>query len=94
MLCIDLALGGMKLPIPPDEVVEAMYRVGRMLPPQLRETAQGGIAATKSGQEFPHPEAEYHSCCLCHIQTKRLLQKETRKLICGSDAALHFNPYC
>lgn len=52
MLCIDLALGGMKFPIPPDEVVEAMYRVGRMLPPQLRETAQGGIAATKSGQEI------------------------------------------
>lgn len=52
MLCIDLALGGMKLPIPPDEVVEAMYRVGRMLPPQLRETAQGGIAATKSAREI------------------------------------------
>lgn len=52
LLCIDLAMGGMKLPIPPDEVIEAMYRVGRMLPPQLRETAQGGIAATKSGQEI------------------------------------------
>lgn len=52
LTCIDLAMGGMKLPIPPDEVIEAMYRVGRMLPPQLRETAQGGIAATKSGQEI------------------------------------------
>lgn len=52
LICIDLAMGGMKLPIPPDEVIEAMYRVGRMLPPQLRETAQGGIAATKSGQEI------------------------------------------
>ncbi|MGN0505612.1 MAG: L-serine ammonia-lyase, iron-sulfur-dependent, subunit alpha [Lachnospiraceae bacterium] len=52
LTCIDLAMGGMKLPIPPDEVVDAMYRVGRMLPPQLRETAQGGIAATKSGQEI------------------------------------------
>lgn len=52
LTCIDLAMSGMRLPISPDEVVEAMYRVGRMLPPQLRETAQGGIAATKSGQEI------------------------------------------
>ena len=29
-----------------------MYKVGRMLPPQLRETAQGGIASTKSAQEI------------------------------------------
>lgn len=48
----ELALGGMELPISPDEVVEAMYRVGKMLPPQLRETAQGGIAATQTGQEI------------------------------------------
>lgn len=52
LICIDLALSGMKLPVPPDEVVEAMYRVGKMLPPQLRETAQGGIAAAKSAQEI------------------------------------------
>ncbi|MBP3569438.1 MAG: L-serine ammonia-lyase, iron-sulfur-dependent, subunit alpha [Lachnospiraceae bacterium] len=52
LTCIDLAMAGMTLPVTPDEVVEAMYKVGRMLPPQLRETAQGGLAATKSGQEI------------------------------------------
>ncbi len=52
LTCIDLALAGMTLPISPDEVVESMYKVGRMLPPQLRETAQGGIAATQSAQEI------------------------------------------
>ncbi|MBP3609287.1 MAG: L-serine ammonia-lyase, iron-sulfur-dependent, subunit alpha [Lachnospiraceae bacterium] len=52
LTCIDLALAGMTLPVTPDEVVESMYKVGRMLPPQLRETAQGGIAATKSAQEI------------------------------------------
>ena len=52
LTCIDLALAGMTLPITPDEVVESMYKVGRMLPPQLRETAQGGIAATQSAQEI------------------------------------------
>lgn len=52
LTCIDLAMAGMTLPVTPDEVVEAMYKVGRMLPPQLRETAQGGLAATKSAQEI------------------------------------------
>ena len=52
LTCIDLAMAGMKLPVTPDEVVESMYKVGRMLPPQLRETAQGGIAATQSAQEI------------------------------------------
>ena len=37
-------------PIPADEVVEAMRRVGRQLPPELRETAQGGIADTETGR--------------------------------------------
>jgi L-serine dehydratase len=50
LLSADLALGGMQSPIPPDEMVSAMYSVGKMLPPQLRETAQGGIAATKTGK--------------------------------------------
>lgn len=52
LTCIDLAMAGMTLPVTPDEVVESMYKVGRMLPPQLRETAQGGIAATQSAQEI------------------------------------------
>lgn len=52
LTCIDLAMAGMTLPVTPDEVIEAMYKVGRMLPPQLRETAQGGLAATRSGQEI------------------------------------------
>lgn len=52
LLSADLALGGMKSPIPPDEMVSAMYSVGKMLPSQLRETALGGIAATKAGKEI------------------------------------------
>ncbi len=52
LTCIDLAMAGMTLPVTPDEVIESMYKVGRMLPPQLRETAQGGIAATRSAQEI------------------------------------------
>ncbi len=45
-----LALSGIKSNIPFDEVVEAMYKVGKMLPYQLRETAMGGIAATETAK--------------------------------------------
>ena len=50
LLSADLALGGMESLIPLDQVVEAMYSVGHMLPTQLRETALGGIAATPAGR--------------------------------------------
>ncbi len=36
----------MTIPIPADEVIGAMYNVGRQLPVELKETALGGIAAT------------------------------------------------
>ncbi len=42
----DLAMSGVYSKIPFDEVVWAMYKVGRQLPPELRETALGGIAIT------------------------------------------------
>ncbi|ANQ53441.1 serine dehydratase [Thermosipho sp. 1063] len=44
----ELALSGIKSVIPFDEVVEAMYKVGKSLPETLRETGEGGIAATKT----------------------------------------------
>lgn len=50
MLSADLALSGMDPVVPPDEVIEAMYKVGRSLPSSLRETALGGIANTKTGK--------------------------------------------
>lgn len=50
LISCDLALSGMRSLIPLDEVVEAMYRVGRQLPPALRETALGGVAATPTAQ--------------------------------------------
>lgn len=52
LLSADLALGGSKFPIPADEVIDAMYKVGKLLPVQLRETAMGGIAATETAKEI------------------------------------------
>ncbi len=46
----QLALSGLESFIPPDEVVSAMASVGRMLPPELRETGEGGIADTPTGR--------------------------------------------
>jgi L-serine dehydratase len=42
----DMALAGIRSVIPPDEVIAAMREVGEALPSSLRETAQGGLAAT------------------------------------------------
>lgn len=52
IISADMALAGQESVIPADEVIEAMYRVGRMLPPELRETALGGIAASKTAKQI------------------------------------------
>ena len=52
MISADLALAGVKSVIPFDEVVEAMFEVGKALPMELRETALGGVAITKTGKEL------------------------------------------
>ena len=45
----EMALAGIESRIPVDECVSAMYQVGCSLPASLRETAQGGLAATPTG---------------------------------------------
>jgi L-serine dehydratase len=45
----DMALAGVKSVIPIDEVIAAMREVGEAMPGSLRETAQGGLAATPTG---------------------------------------------
>lgn len=48
----ELALSGISHPIPFNEMAEAMLRVGRSLPFELRETAMGGCAGTPTGCEL------------------------------------------
>ncbi|MBU5483410.1 L-serine ammonia-lyase, iron-sulfur-dependent, subunit alpha [Clostridium sp. MSJ-11] len=45
----DMAMAGVKSVIPFDETVSAMYKIGKQLPPELRETAEGGLATTPTG---------------------------------------------
>ena len=50
IISADMALAGMKSIIPVDQVIDAMYKVGKMLPMELKETAKGGIAHTPAGK--------------------------------------------
>ncbi|MCI7472766.1 MAG: L-serine ammonia-lyase, iron-sulfur-dependent, subunit alpha [Clostridiales bacterium] len=51
LVAAEIALSGIRQLIPFDEMLAAMYRVGRHLPVELRETALGGCAATPSACE-------------------------------------------
>ena len=50
--CADMALAGLASPIPCDEVIDAMGAVGRSMPTALRETGEGGLAATPTGRRI------------------------------------------
>lgn len=52
MACADMALAGISCAIPCDEVIDAMSAVGRCLPASLRETGEGGLAATPTGRKI------------------------------------------
>jgi L-serine dehydratase len=52
IICADLALAGVPSYIPFDEVVSAMYEVGKAISPKLRETSLGGLAATPTAQKL------------------------------------------
>ncbi len=48
--CADMALAGVESRVPVDQVIDCMGDVGRRLPVEFRETAQGGLAVTPFGQ--------------------------------------------
>ena len=48
LIAAEMALSGIKQLIPLDEMLQTMYRVGRKIPVELRETALGGCAAAPS----------------------------------------------
>ncbi|MER2077014.1 L-serine ammonia-lyase, iron-sulfur-dependent, subunit alpha [Psychrobacillus psychrotolerans] len=50
LVAADMALAGVTSRIPCDEVIDAMYRIGQSMPSTLKETGQGGLAATPTGR--------------------------------------------
>lgn len=48
----ELALAGIESIIPIDEILDAMKQTGQIMSPQLKESAQGGLATTKTAIEI------------------------------------------
>lgn len=60
LISAEMALAGIESVIPFDEVVDAMFQVGRMMPCTLRETAEGGVAATPTGKQIKQQIFQKH----------------------------------
>ena len=58
LACADMALAGISGAIPCDEVIDAMGAIGHSLPATLRETGEGGLAATPTGRRLAGEQAE------------------------------------
>ena len=54
LIAAEMSLAGIPQFIPLDEMIDAMYTVGKKLPAEFRETALGGCAATPSACEKCH----------------------------------------
>lgn len=63
-LCADLVLGGYANPVPLDETIDAVMAVGRMMPPELRCTAKGGLAVAPSACNMK-PQSSCAGCGQC-----------------------------
>ena len=57
LIAAEMSLSGISQLIPFDEMLEAMYKVGKRLPVELRETALSGCATTPSACEACHIHA-------------------------------------
>lgn len=49
---IEMAMAGVAMPIPLDEIIDSMGEIGRTMDVRYRETAGGGLAATPTGRRL------------------------------------------
>lgn len=54
VVAAQLALAGIESLIPVDEVIDAMKVIGDQMAPSLKETGDGGLAATPTGKRLKH----------------------------------------
>ena len=52
VVAAQLAMAGIESVIPVDEVIDAMKEIGDLMVPSLRETGEGGLAATPTAREL------------------------------------------
>ena len=68
-MAAEVALAGITSHIPADETILAMKRIGDTMPATLRETAEGGLAMTPTGQKLNTlvfgENADAASCSSC-----------------------------
>lgn len=58
LVAAQMAMVGIKSVIPPDEVIESMYRIGLEMPANVRETSQGGLAVTPTAKAIEQKLAQ------------------------------------
>lgn len=58
LAAVEITMAGIRQHIPFDEMLDIMFRVGKKMPPELRETALGGCALSSSAC----------SACVCSIK--------------------------
>lgn len=54
VMSANMVMWGYDPVIPLDETICAMYKVGQMMPAELRCTCKGGLCATKTGEKIAH----------------------------------------
>ena len=93
LIAADMALAGIVNKIPADEVVEAMNKVGRQLPRELRETGLGGLAGTATGQRMKNEilKSKIHHCLKFNHEegNKMLDMKNSPKCRSGTEKLKH-----
>jgi len=59
----NMAMAGVQSVIPVDEVILAMKEVGDLMASSVKETSDGGLAATPTGRKLTNELVDLHSVC-------------------------------
>ncbi len=52
LVAVEMAMMGIHSVIPPDDVIDAMDRIGKLMPVSIRETSLAGLAMTEEGKKI------------------------------------------
>ena len=83
-MAAELALAGISSRIPADEVIVAMRRVGNTMSPTLKETAEGGLAATPHRLPFAQTGVRIKGCGIFPHRRSRTVQHFPARPLTGA----------
>lgn len=52
LVAVEMAMAGIHSIVPPDDVIDAMDKIGKLMPMSLRETSLAGLAVTEEGKKI------------------------------------------